>query len=585
MASAAHGPATVDFDRGNRWLASTTYTAVVALAQGTTLQDEADDPAISRPRRTGCSRHWCEYEAVCLSNRDGVLVPNVSTIDPTWRQSFDPIDGWRINTSKGANLAERLMPVWRLQTMPPAAYHTIRGRALVFSCWHQLLSSANPSHLMHGYGWLLQAVLDLNASRGRAVLPFRSIDTLVFHQCPRHADSSSWSFARGVWRLLGKFAAERGLLRRSLRHTNVITLGARRRDHFHSKRSAWINRRWMTLDDTVVCFEHAHVPQRRSINTWLGREGVAERRAWQQLVAGFVSSIGLPANGSDTLAKQAATRTQSAVAGTSRTPSTTHSCDRAACAAGLRVAIWRRGIDGAGGSRNFANIDALVALVRRFTRVEARVITASRETSFEEQVRLFQSFDILITPHGSQLTTLLVAPPSVVVIEVQPTHYDGTFCKNAGKLVAAYIMSYGHTPTAVREDGSSTGTPDARLLAFMNSSCGRNLSLPCERNEIKKRDVLVNTTQLRRDLERAVGVHCACSKAERARATRRAATRRCLPNANLAHFIEAAEREKLPLFLRSEGGAVLRAGHRQGLVMRIVLGVVVLGAALLYLAI
>lgn len=47
--------------------------------------------------------------------------------------------------------------------------------------------------------------------------------------------------------------------------------------------------------------------------------------------------------------------------------------------------------------------DSSVALAQEYTTVPVEIITVNGTTSFLDQIRIFNSFDVLITPHGSHL--------------------------------------------------------------------------------------------------------------------------------------------------------------------------------------
>ena len=414
-------------------------------------------------RHLGCAGDWCSYTGVCVSSRDGVLVPNRSVLDVAWRQLLHPRTGWRRESQNWDNLAERLMPVNILSR--PHVY-VARGGTLVISCWRQPLGRKNPSHLMHGYGWLLQAALD----SGRYFLP-HSVGTIVFHQCPRHAEVSDWPFVKTVWEMLGPFAVEKRLLTNSLSQTNIITLG--------SHTGLWNRER--PSNEMLLCTERAHVQQR--LATWLGRQGKHESKAWYRLTASrwsqqHVGSVMRITAGKEVLRQQGG----------------------GSCQAQLRICIWRRSNDSA--RRSFVNHANVTRVASAFTSQEVRTLSASAATPLLEQVRLFRSFDILITPHGSHLATLMFGDPSAVIIELQPVHFDNTFCVNGRSLMKAYVMSYGHLPST--PDGQQV---DAALEAEM-ARCHKGPNVACSRGVIKNRDMFVEIDHLRSALTQAVSARC-----------------------------------------------------------------------------
>jgi len=61
-----------------------------------------------------------------------------------------------------------------------------------------------------------------------------------------------------------------------------------------------------------------------------------------------------------------------------------------------------------------------------------------------EQVRLFRSFALLVSTHGSHLVGLVFSPPHVVVVELQSEPSDMMLPNNAPCFVARYVLSTGH---------------------------------------------------------------------------------------------------------------------------------------------
>ena len=49
------------------------------------------------------------------------------------------------------------------------------------------------------------------------------------------------------------------------------------------------------------------------------------------------------------------------------------------------------------------NLQDVVALAQKYTTIPVEVVTANETTTVAEQIKLFNSFDVLITAHGSHL--------------------------------------------------------------------------------------------------------------------------------------------------------------------------------------
>lgn len=50
--------------------------------------------------------------------------------------------------------------------------------------------------------------------------------------------------------------------------------------------------------------------------------------------------------------------------------------------------------------RRFLNLDEVVKLAQAYTSVPVEVITVNETTPVNEQIRIFNTFDVLITSHG-----------------------------------------------------------------------------------------------------------------------------------------------------------------------------------------
>ena len=82
------------------------------------------------------------------------------------------------------------------------------------------------------------------------------------------------------------------------------------------------------------------------------------------------------------------------------------------------VAILQR--NEGNGNRIFVNIDDLMRSINRILNVETvHIWYINSKTPALEQVRYFRSFDLLISPHSSQLANLVFSRPGSHVIEIQ----------------------------------------------------------------------------------------------------------------------------------------------------------------------
>jgi hypothetical protein len=98
--------------------------------------------------------------------------------------------------------------------------------------------------------------------------------------------------------------------------------------------------------------------------------------------------------------------------------------------------------------RKFLNLPDVINLAQSFTTIPVQVLTVNSSTTVEDQIRAFNSFDLLITPHGSHLANgiFTASPSSKGIIEVVPFAFDRVFYSNFNAHLGFghYILSTGH---------------------------------------------------------------------------------------------------------------------------------------------
>ena len=109
--------------------------------------------------------------------------------------------------------------------------------------------------------------------------------------------------------------------------------------------------------------------------------------------------------------------------------------------------------------RRFVNLDEVIRLAQTYTTVPIEVVTVNETSTMIEQIRLFNSFDILITSHGSHLANgvFTMNPSTKAVIEVVSFAFDRVFYGNYNGYLgfAEYLLSTGHLTGEL----STTGKP------------------------------------------------------------------------------------------------------------------------------
>ena len=431
--------------------------------------------AFEPPTFHGCTKYrHCLLGNVCLSQRDGVLVPNVSGA-----ASPAELDG-------GRDAKQQIPLPWRARVLPMSHFRRLRnayyaqGKTYAAGCWRQGFARRNPAHYMIGYGKLFVAAHD-----NRTHIVHRDVDHLIFHQCPPRAPED-WEWAQRIWSILENEAESRGLWKPG--KPNIITLGQPSVDVSQLP----------AKDDLVICAERMTI-ERVNLPTYLGANHPSMVRHWHRAVE-------------QSLHVNAAANTATP---NSRNPER-EGCDGCVneSGTGLRIGIFRR-TEGQSGLRRIRNLDEVQSLAASFTRVPVKLFTLTSKSSFEEQLWAFRSLDVLITPHGSQLANMLFAPHTVFV-ELQAAGADVSFKVNGRRLVAGYILSVGHLPVVEASSRKLVAQPcnigvERGLVRLMSSCLQGARAKQCsthDKRRLTNTDIFVNLTRFAADLATAVAIRC-----------------------------------------------------------------------------
>ncbi|KAI9033315.1 hypothetical protein DFJ74DRAFT_175759 [Hyaloraphidium curvatum] len=112
----------------------------------------------------------------------------------------------------------------------------------------------------------------------------------------------------------------------------------------------------------------------------------------------------------------------------------------------LRIAVWRR--TASRNARNVSNLPALLAAAAARTSLPVIEVTANVSLSTADHIRVFASFDVLVTPTGSHLTGFVLAPSKTLVgiLEIGIALREDLWKRGAERLGAVYAVSTGHAP-------------------------------------------------------------------------------------------------------------------------------------------
>ena len=105
--------------------------------------------------------------------------------------------------------------------------------------------------------------------------------------------------------------------------------------------------------------------------------------------------------------------------------------------------------------------------------------TEFENASFEDQVRFFSTVDILVSPHGAQLTGLAFMPNCGQILELTPKGYHIPYF--FGSLANASGLGYGYVYTSpgdpVNETKAMSATIDLRNKARSANLCPSTTSI------------------------------------------------------------------------------------------------------------
>ena len=166
-----------------------------------------------------------------------------------------------------------------------------------------------------------------------------------------------------------------------------------------------------------------------------------------------------------------------------------------------RIAIFQRK-EAANGLRKYVNLLDVLQLVGRYTD-EYEVITTTSETNLTHMIELFNSFDILITPHGSHIANVLFTlRDDVVIIETVGVCMN-TFPMHWFDRRLRYMISSGH-----QSNEKSVQQIIDKCLHQRDAWCfnGDPPSDSChdgKAEEVMRSDLVVDVQRLGEDLERA----------------------------------------------------------------------------------
>jgi len=140
-------------------------------------------------------------------------------------------------------------------------------------------------------------------------------------------------------------------------------------------------------------------------------------------------------------------------------------------------------------------------------------VTVNDTTPLSAQADTFRAFDILVTPHGSQISNMIFSDPNTTaIVEVVPVVRDIAFYLNAiDANFASYVVSTGHTPSPIPNRHDPV-CDDGKHLMDANCQFNQLLKMwqcpPEWRSRLTVCDTLVNLSVLEQHLKQAISDLC-----------------------------------------------------------------------------
>ena len=413
----------------------------------TSVKELRDDgylvPNFIRSYSTG-RLHWTELSGVCVSGEDHVRYLNLSS---TFERSATAAGLFRVTEP------------YRLEAITEAELESnglikLSGKTLLLQCWRG--GKTQPAHFMFGYGKLFGGIVT-----GQPSTPY---DNVVIFQCPVPYRTE---FFKTVWEMVFFRGLQKGWYTTSTRFFAA---------NDHSDYNPYFCMESVTYDASVGMLLGSNEPKVLS--------------AWRVEVERVIS-------------RELQERARAKIAQT--VPTNSHRLERSCeseCISNLEVSILQR--EEGTAKRRFVNLDEVIELVSEYT-TNLKIISVHSDMRFRDTLDAFNSFDILLTPHGSHLTNgLFITSNLTSIIEVVATCFNLDWQKNLHEF-ADYHISQGHQVV------NDSLNKDVLRCNDQTVFCSRqNCSLKMKKKMVQS-DLIVNLTVLRADIEKSIETRCSCT--------------------------------------------------------------------------
>ena len=334
-------------------------------------------------------KNLCEFANVCFSSQDGMLVfgsPELNSNGNDWYSNSS------FRSLSSVTLPRRPVLVKHETYTKLQNVHFVDSMFVV-NCWRSSLT--NPAHLLMGIGKLFVA------STGYYGGNLTNVDLILYHQC---SSLDNWPYGIFVENLIYNRAVLNGVVRTN-RTDNRLFLP------FSSQTETLPQ-----VNEMVICGRTVF-QELKSVALYLGPNPREVVKKWFNMVDDYLLDSGLRVLDSQNVT---------------------------VCPRNLTFALWKRTEGSA--LRHLVNEEEIKALVAEYTNNSLKIVSANSSTSINEQISIFRSFDILITPHGSHLSNMIFGTGNAVFIEIQAAIYSDIFSLNGKTFAKHYILSTGHYP-------------------------------------------------------------------------------------------------------------------------------------------
>ena len=248
-----------------------------------------------------------------------------------------------------------------------------KGTTLFSNCYQQEEKSTNPAHWMMKLGLMFELTTCYSRNFASKVfteqirMPFNQ---MYMHQCP-DPFVSDWKWGKTIFSIVSTNMLNHEIIDKNTKYfsTGFVPKEERKEDYYH-------------------CFEDVYLSNRNGI--------------WLQMPANHVNFRidSAKLSGEPAMALSTPEDVKSSLPiGSVQTYCPAATAQEKISSA--RIKIFQR--TNTKFLRSFINLPEVLVLAQKYTSVPIEVVTVNDTSTVADQIRLFNSFDVLITSHGSHL--------------------------------------------------------------------------------------------------------------------------------------------------------------------------------------